>query len=348
MKNNLTVIITEPGLTNKFIEECNRRYKRVNIVVLGNFNIDFNLIKSNSVVITLNKFSKELIFPQSKDIDVEIYPDLNSLVVRIMEMSENLVMVGKSDYLVNHFDKYFGIKLFQGVVTQLGGDVKQYKDMSSNSIMSSIKSISYPFEVVFRGARFVVLPGVYPSNRFRSSRELSKFAKKNVVSGRRIADMGCSHGTMGILSLLSGAKDCTFVDINPNSIRSAETNVLINSVSDRSEVYLGNLFDPIKNLDKKFDIIFFNPPFHLEKSKCYSENCLKIASLKGNVIVNFFESVHKYIHTKTKIYLAFSNKDPLALELLEKSIKKSGLHSRLVVHKYKDTKSDVRIYLLNP
>lgn len=44
------------------------------------------------------------------------------------------------------------------------------------------------------------------------------------------------------------------------------------------------------------------------------------------------------------IYCSFSNKDPRALDLLERSIDNSGLLRELIVHKFADTSSDVRIY----
>jgi len=346
MNHSITIVIAKIPTDRSALKKLFQMYEVVNVVYLIGTKLNLNQFGTPKSILTLNGFWVHLNLKAKHETDVEIYADLESLIYRINEISENLIVVGNSKYIIEYFNNYLQTNLTPNSVIKLEKNISHYKDMSSNSIIKSINKNSFPFEVIFKGGRFIILPGVYPSNRFRSSRELANFTHNSFVNGKIIADIGCSHGTMGILSLLSGAKHCTFIDINQNSVKSVETNVLINSISTKSSVHHGNLFDPVSHLRQKYDVIFFNPPFHLEDAKSYSENCLKIYSPKGNVINNFFEVIHNYIHSKTEIYLAFSNKDPKALELLEECIKNSGLKRELAVHKYQETTSDVRIYRL--
>jgi release factor glutamine methyltransferase len=52
----------------------------------------------------------------------------------------------------------------------------------------------------------------------------------------------------------------TAVDINPEAVRCARMNVLLNRLENRIEVLEGDLFSPLD--DERFDLILFNPPFH--------------------------------------------------------------------------------------
>lgn len=49
------------------------------------------------------------------------------------------------------------------------------------------------------------------------------------------------------------------VDVNPEAVRCARINALLNHLEDRIDVRLGDLFAPVG--DQRFDLILFNPPF---------------------------------------------------------------------------------------
>ena len=54
-------------------------------------------------------------------------------------------------------------------------------------------------------------------------------------------------------------------DINPASVRCAKINALLNQVEDKITVMQGDLFAPVEG--QRFDVVFFNPPFHLGTPK---------------------------------------------------------------------------------
>ncbi len=78
------------------------------------------------------------------------------------------------------------------------------------------------------------------------------------LDGKEILDMGCGTGIIGIAASSKKAK-CTAADINPEAIKSANENFKANNVN--ALAVESNLFS---NLDstKKFDVIYFNPPYY--------------------------------------------------------------------------------------
>lgn len=81
---------------------------------------------------------------------------------------------------------------------------------------------------------------------------LSKFNLKN----KSILEIGCGSGYLSIYCAKHNAK-VTAVDINIKAIDYAKTEAKKHKVN--IEFILSNLFENLK--DRKFDIIFFNPPY---------------------------------------------------------------------------------------
>lgn len=74
-----------------------------------------------------------------------------------------------------------------------------------------------------------------------------------------VLDLGTGSGVGAIFAARSGAV-VKAVDINPEAVRCARLNALLNRLEDHIEVYYGDLFEPVAN--QKFDVILFNPPFY--------------------------------------------------------------------------------------
>ena len=74
-----------------------------------------------------------------------------------------------------------------------------------------------------------------------------------------ILDLGCGYGLIGI-SLAKAYPTMNFilVDINEIAVRLAKENCKTNDVEENTEVYQGNVYQPVK--DKKFTTILTNPP----------------------------------------------------------------------------------------
>ena len=108
------------------------------------------------------------------------------------------------------------------------------------------------------GLELVVLPDVFNPAVFRTSPLLAEAIAANVVSGLRVLDVGTGSGVAAIRAAACGAQ-VTAVDINPEAVRCARINALLNHVDDRIDVRHGDLFAPVGG--ERFDVVVCNPPF---------------------------------------------------------------------------------------
>ena len=76
-----------------------------------------------------------------------------------------------------------------------------------------------------------------------------------------ILDAFSGSGALGIESISRGAQFCVFADNNPSAIKCINDNLKNAKMGDRAYVFAGDVFEYIKKQDKKFDIIFIDPPY---------------------------------------------------------------------------------------
>lgn len=76
-----------------------------------------------------------------------------------------------------------------------------------------------------------------------------------------VLDLFSGSGALGIEALSRGAKECFFIDNSPQSISVTKKNLEGTHLSDSSFVFNADSIEFIKNTDKKFDIIFIDPPY---------------------------------------------------------------------------------------
>ncbi|HYN40793.1 MAG TPA: HemK2/MTQ2 family protein methyltransferase [Thermoanaerobaculia bacterium] len=74
----------------------------------------------------------------------------------------------------------------------------------------------------------------------------------------RALDMGTGSG-IGALALARAGYSVVAVDVNPEAVRCARINALLNQLEERIDVREGNLFEPVSG--ERFDVVAFNPPF---------------------------------------------------------------------------------------
>jgi HemK-related putative methylase len=112
------------------------------------------------------------------------------------------------------------------------------------------------------GVPLLVLPEVFNPVIFRSSALLARTVASDpfVRSGPELSvlDMGTGSGVGALFAAKAGCR-VTAVDINPEAVRCARINALVNRLEDRIDVYQGDLFDPIAG--HRFDLVLFNPPY---------------------------------------------------------------------------------------
>lgn len=108
------------------------------------------------------------------------------------------------------------------------------------------------------GLELVVLPDVFNPAVFRTSPLLAQAIASSTVNGRRVLDVGTGSGVAAIRAAACGGQ-VTAIDINPEAIRCARINALLNHVDARIDLRLGDLFAPVEG--ERFDMVVCNPPF---------------------------------------------------------------------------------------
>ncbi|MBY9007150.1 MAG: class I SAM-dependent methyltransferase [Candidatus Lokiarchaeota archaeon] len=78
-----------------------------------------------------------------------------------------------------------------------------------------------------------------------------------------LLDLGCGYGPIGmVLGYNSPNSDIYFIDSNKRAIWSTKENIKVNlpELRNRAHILTGSYFEPLKNNDVKFDLIYMNPP----------------------------------------------------------------------------------------
>ena len=111
------------------------------------------------------------------------------------------------------------------------------------------------------GAPFVVMPSVFNPKVPRTGEFLAAQLDSQLVgSETEVLDMGTGSGVCAVIAARH-ARRVVAVDINPEAVRCAGINALMNHLEHRIDVRHGDLFGPVPA--ERFDIILFNPPFLL-------------------------------------------------------------------------------------
>ena len=108
----------------------------------------------------------------------------------------------------------------------------------------------------------LVLPQVFNPVLLRSGAMMARALTRLNLTGPtncRVLDLGTGSGVGAVFAARLGAS-VTAVDINPEAVRCARINALLNRVDDRIEVRRGDLFEPVQG--ERFELVLFNPPFY--------------------------------------------------------------------------------------
>lgn len=108
------------------------------------------------------------------------------------------------------------------------------------------------------GLDLIVLPDVFNPAVFRSSPLLVDAVASRVRTGERVLDIGTGTGVVAIQAAQAGA-DVVATDVNPEAIRCARINAILNHVEDHIDLRAGDLFAPVAG--ERFDVVVCNPPF---------------------------------------------------------------------------------------
>jgi release factor glutamine methyltransferase len=110
------------------------------------------------------------------------------------------------------------------------------------------------------GFPLVVLPEIFNPVHFRTTRVfLEALAAESPTEKETVLDLGTGTGVMAIAAARSGAR-VVAVDINPDAVRCARINCLLNRVDEMVVVRHGDLFRPVAG--ERFELVLSNPPFY--------------------------------------------------------------------------------------
>lgn len=81
------------------------------------------------------------------------------------------------------------------------------------------------------------------------------FAEQLDLQGKKVLDVGCGSGILGLAALLLGAQSAHLVDIDTQAVEAATHNAVINGLQHRCTICADNL---IANTEGVFDVVFAN------------------------------------------------------------------------------------------
>lgn len=120
---------------------------------------------------------------------------------------------------------------------------------------------------------------------------------QNKISDSICLDLFAGSGSLGLEALSNGAKECTFVDNNIEIRKVLNTNL---KNIENASIIKDDYKHFLNNVDKKYDIIFLDPPYKLNLITKTIELIIKNDLLnKDGIIICEYEN--EFIKTNLKI-----------------------------------------------
>ena len=122
-----------------------------------------------------------------------------------------------------------------------------------------------------------------------------------------VLDMGTGCGILGVLAAKK-AKKVVAVDMNPHAVRCTQMNAERNSVADKMDTRLGNLFEPVMD-DEKFNMIIFNTPYLPSKKseqKAWIDRAWAGGPSGREIIDQFISQAPRHMSEKGRIFMVQS------------------------------------------
>jgi len=190
------------------------------------------------------------------------------------------------------------------------------------------KSSRFRKKIRFGGKVFLISENVY------EPAEDSFLIAKQMKTKGSVLDMGTGCGILSILAAC-GAERVVAIDVNPYAARCAKVNAEVNGVSEKIDVLIGDLFNPLKE-KPVFDVILFNAPYlPIEEESERKEDLIDYAWSGGKdgrrVIDRFIQQVSKYLKKNGRVLLVQSSLSNVK-RTLEK-LRKQGFQVRIVDEK---------------
>ena len=134
---------------------------------------------------------------------------------------------------------------------------------NDKNLKSEIRELSYKYNSSF--FIFYSDNGVFSKNNidYGSRLLIETYLKENDINEKRVLDVGCGYGFLGIM--VSRVTDSYVEMIDINSRAAHLTNMNIKRYKDfKGKTYVSNVYE---NVEGKYDIIITNPPIRIGKEK---------------------------------------------------------------------------------
>lgn len=157
----------------------------------------------------------------------------------------------------------------------------------------------------YHGKKIVVLPNVFAPEPWNRNL-LAKTVLREVKETDKVLDLGTGTGVQAVFAA-SKSVDVTAVDVNPDAVKCATLNVELNGLSSRVKVHQSDLFE---NVQGKFDLIVFDPPFRWTKPRdMWERSCADegYATLK-----KFFAEAKNYLNVGGRLLMHFGTSGDIA------------------------------------
>ena len=136
------------------------------------------------------------------------------------------------------------------------------------------------------------------------------------VGEKRVLDMGCGSGIIGLFAALNGAREVVATDINPSAVENAQENFKKYKLTNARAIE-SNLFFSV---DGTFDLIIFNLPYHGAKANDFLEKA--VSDENYDVMKQFLTQAKDYLTFSGEIQVGFSTSGDV--DLLREEIAKHG------------------------
>lgn len=206
-------------------------------------------------------------------------------------------------------------------------------------VVNLIHMFPFPYFIRVDKQPYIVLPTVY-TPKFLNIINLPtcQYLAHNLIvkENDMVLDFGTGTGIQAIHAASVG-KQVYALDINPQAIKCAKINAILNNVSNIT-FWEDNIFEQIKNV--KFDLIIWTPPTWLGKAEKLSEKSW-LCGEEGEYIKEFCKKIHMYLNERGKIQFIcnYSN------DFIIREFEKNGFHIILFRKQNKFLHNSNYIYL---
>lgn len=218
-------------------------------------------------------------------------------------------------------------------------DVKEYFEKQLDTIQRErqklIRSVPDNGQYIeYLGKKFIVYKNVFWP--FEDSMPL---VENYIINpSDHVLDVCTGSGVIAIFSAYNGAEKVLAIDINPDSIFTANENTKLHGFDDIIEIRQSDMFSAIQ-YNEKFDVITGNLPFRNQLAKDLVEASQWDSNL--NAHQSFFKEVRKHLKPNGRIYLSQANFG--AVDEMKQFAKDAGFNVKLIGQKSMP-KSDLRVF----